>query len=145
MSLVLPFFQVAFSLVVFSSEKIVLIGVALGSFVFRQLGLALMGFFLFFPQLRLALRGSYFFCSKDLVVCPTQFLDPRFLGCPLPLPLGLCLQAGFPASVPWVTVPSPLPLACLWACLDFGFLHDIPDLGFLACLEFAFSLPLAFL
>ena len=32
------------------------------------------------PKLRLALRGSYFFCAKELVVCASRFLDPGSLG-----------------------------------------------------------------
>ena len=59
-----------------------------------------------------AMHAGYFSPIKALPLgVPTSFCKgngglcnpvprPWFLGSPLPLPVGLCLQAGFPASVP---------------------------------------------
>ena len=94
-----------------------------------------------FPQLKLALGVPTSFVQRNWwAVRPGSStrgsLGRRFL----------CLYAfSFKlASQPWfLESPSLLPLACLWACLELAFLHGIPDLLFLACFEFAFSLPLA--
>ena len=68
----------------------------------------------FFPQLRLALGVPTSFVKRNggLVNLVPR---PWFLESALPLPLGLCLQAGFPASVPCVAVPFAfsLPLGML--------------------------------
>ena len=64
------------------ARKIIDVGIHLGISL-STLGIIVLysfGIISFFSPIKACFRGSYFFCAKELVGCPTRFLDPRFLG-----------------------------------------------------------------